>query len=191
VLSWRFGLDPFDERFASRWSEERMPLRVHLPLPPAGAFPGLDGEAVRGAVRDATEVWRDAVRPGVPSFRFVDTAHGTDIRIRWVERLEGETIGVTHRQVDPELRSLRIALATRWDPRVRAPLEALQATVRHELGHALGLWGHSPDPGDLMSAVYYEPGRAPVLFPTARDLETLRRLYQLEPGATVARHRAR
>lgn len=56
--------------------------------------------------------------------------------------------------------------------------EALQATALHELGHAFGLWGHSPDPADALAAV---PGAVPVLQPSARDRATLRWL-QAQPS---------
>ena len=53
-------------------------------------------------------------------------------------------------------------------PELRAPV--LQATALHELGHAFGLWGHSPDPGDAMAV---HQGQDPVLKLSERDLETL------------------
>jgi len=63
----------------------------------------------------------------------------------------------------------------------------IQATALHEFGHAFGLWGHSPDPGDAMAAA---PGANPVLQLSPRDLATLNWLYQQptaygRPGAAA------
>jgi len=50
----------------------------------------------------------------------------------------------------------------------------LRAAARHELGHALGIWGHSPTATDVMySAQVRQP---PPL--SDRDINTLRRIYQ-------------
>lgn len=50
-------------------------------------------------------------------------------------------------------------------------LQGLQATALHELGHGFGLWGHSDQPDDVMSAV---PGPRPPSDLSPRDRETLR-----------------
>ncbi|AIE75516.1 MULTISPECIES: matrixin family metalloprotease [unclassified Synechocystis] len=54
-----------------------------------------------------------------------------------------------------------------------APL-SLQGTARHELGHALGIWGHSDRPEDAL----YPAQTADVPPISPRDIRTLYRLYQ-------------
>jgi hypothetical protein len=49
----------------------------------------------------------------------------------------------------------------------------ISAVMLHELGHALGLWGHSPDPADIMYPTTSS------LDLTQRDIRTIRRLYGL------------
>lgn len=50
----------------------------------------------------------------------------------------------------------------------------IAAAVRHELGHALGIWGHSPLATD---ALYFSQVRTPAPI-SARDMNTLKRVYQ-------------
>lgn len=52
--------------------------------------------------------------------------------------------------------------------------EHLQAAARHELGHALGIWGHSPNSTDTM---YFSQVRNPVQI-SVRDINTLKRIYE-------------
>lgn len=50
----------------------------------------------------------------------------------------------------------------------------LQAAARHELGHALGIWGHSLEPTDAM--YFSQVGNPPLI--SVRDVNTLKRIYQ-------------
>ena len=53
-------------------------------------------------------------------------------------------------------------------PELRASV--LQSTALHELGHAFGLWGHSPEAADVLAV---HQGQSPVLELTQRDRATL------------------
>lgn len=50
----------------------------------------------------------------------------------------------------------------------------IKAATRHELGHALGIWGHSPSAQDAM---YFSQVRNPAAI-SVRDINTLKHLYQ-------------
>lgn len=50
----------------------------------------------------------------------------------------------------------------------------IQAAARHELGHALGIWGHSPSETD---ALYFSQVRNPPPI-SPRDVNTLKRVYE-------------
>ncbi len=49
--------------------------------------------------------------------------------------------------------------------------EEMRTVCLHEFGHAIGLWGHSPHPGDICYPT------ATAQQPNARDIATLRKLY--------------
>jgi predicted Zn-dependent protease len=58
----------------------------------------------------------------------------------------------------------------------------IHRTLRHEMGHALGIAGHSPNPEDIMYAL--APSTSQKL--TDRDRETLRKLYAKPNGTVLA-----
>jgi len=70
----------------------------------------------------------------------------------------------------------RVKVDISINPAATSAANPLSALVTHELGHAVGIGGHSPDAGDVMFA-------APaVRAPSARDITTLRWLVRQAIG---------
>jgi hypothetical protein len=77
----------------------------------------------------------------------------------------------------------RILVTTRYGGREQVSLEELYETVLHEMGHALGLAGHSPYETDIM---YFRGGWAAKTDGLSeRDRATLRALYAKPNGHRV------
>ncbi|MCC7529703.1 MAG: matrixin family metalloprotease [Candidatus Melainabacteria bacterium] len=75
--------------------------------------------------------------------------------------------------VEPQIIEVNLDLVYSRDRDIR--LLVLKNVVTHELGHALGLLGHSPMRADLM---YTETDEASRL--SQRDINTIKRLYQMK-----------
>ncbi|MGK7903719.1 MAG: matrixin family metalloprotease [Hormoscilla sp.] len=153
------------------WSS--FPIKIYLDS---------SGEDIRG------QAWREAVWVGVKEWQVY-------LPLEMVERQEMADITIKRKnpplQLGPngELGRVRAALArfklynnasgvlshkfTIWlSPNQTS--EYTTATARHEMGHALGIWGHSPNQSDVM---YFSQLRHPPRI-SARDVNTLKRVYQ-------------
>jgi predicted Zn-dependent protease len=177
---------PINEHVVIRWQTRQMPLRVHLPSPPEGLFP--EPEVIQSSVRDGVTDWTDVAAPGVPSFVFVDDARDADIDVVWAEQASGDWfVAFCAPHVDVMQRKLlapaHILVTGRYKDGRIADLHDVHAVVLHEMGHALGLLGHSPDRADLMYPRMPETAGATI---TARDRETLRKLYEKPVGTQVS-----
>jgi predicted Zn-dependent protease len=178
------GFDlPFNENVWLHWSRQQMPLRVHLPVPAEDFY--ADPVAVHEVVRDGVTDWTDVAGPGLPSFVFVDSPREADIQIAWTFEPSGDWF-IAHCVYDMSVFSKqfavdRILVTARWQGKEPA-LDLIYATVLHEMGHALGLGGHSPEPADVM---YHRVNaeRRPEL--SERDRATLRGLYAKPNGHRV------
>lgn len=179
------GFDlPFNENVLLHWSRRQMPLKVHLPVPPEGFY--TDPIAVHDVVREGVTDWTDVAEPGLPSFVFVDAAGEADIQIAWALEAPDPSWYVAHcvwsqTVVSKQFAVDQILVTARW--RDREPsLDTLYGTMLHEMGHALGLAGHSPDRADVMYPRVNDDG-LPEL--TERDRATLRALYAKPNGHRV------
>ena len=161
-----------------------MPLKVHLARPPRGLFE--NPAAVLDSVREGVTEWSDIVAPGVPSFEFIDDAGKADIPITWGEKPPNPRWYVARfvPDIQPYARRFgasHILVTAKWHDGREASLTDLYTTVLHEMGHALGLMGHSPDPGDIMY-----PGMTPEQAGlSARDRATLTALYRSPNGRRI------
>jgi predicted Zn-dependent protease len=163
--------------YVFRW-DLGQPIKYCI-LRPAGLkdwSPNLDSVFVQ-----AMQSWRSALG-GKLHFVEVSDKSKADIRFLWQNQLDDNKLGVSPFKVaNGKIIQSDVVLALK-DPRDGSPLTADQiaSTAVHELGHALGIKGHSPYPEDIM---YYQevPGMGASLSP--RDVRTINLLYKLDSDA--------
>lgn len=77
------------------------------------------------------------------------------------------------------LEKAKVSILTRLGNRDLSAIEVRRIAL-HEVGHAFGLQGHSPNPTDIM---YYATTNRQPTYLTARDKNTIQRLYASYPTA--------
>ena len=188
---------PGNEHVLLRWPDRKMPLRIFLPMPPDGLFD--DPQAIFEAAREGVLAWTDAAGPDLPAFEFVDSAGDADFPIAWAG--SQPSWSVAHCFYDVSILQRRFGVAQivvsgRFRDGTLATADMIRETMTHEVGHALGLGGHSPNPEDVMygfsdprpgepTADVAAAGEAIHRGLTARDRETLRLLYTRPNGARI------
>lgn len=209
-MAARFALkgDSEDLLVFCRWEVDRFPLAVYVE--PPHVSPDLQNEfdelkepnAFVDAAWRALDSWQDALG-GVVSFRRVRGGGDVDLRIRLIGevgpapeegvqvlgttpmrdacRIEGRSVWKDRVEVRFEVPEIRIYLA---DGHGLLPPDQIGRNVLHELGHALGMHGHSPIPADLMYEVARDR-RVDRLSP--EDVNSFRALYRQPNGTIYAR----
>ena len=166
------------------WPRSRLPVRVW-----AEASFGLPQH-----VQDGIDQWKSAFLYGEFDAITVSDSNSADIIVRTgAASASASSIGRTgapecEGATDVELPAgslelqapIRIFINPRFDPASPGVADCLALTTVHELGHAIGIFAHSPDPTDIM---YADPV-VPVL--SERDRATVERAYHVEPDLTIS-----
>lgn len=163
-----------------KWSPNHSPIKVHIGN--GARVPGYKTE-FQGIMNDAFNNWALASQDKV-KFEFVPKPEGADIECVWTNdysqvnspaeggeaQVHSNANGITH---------VKIVILTA-DPTPDSPLNQNQvrAVCLHEIGHSLGLIGHSPNPGDIMYCTM--PSVDSKIAISARDIDTMRKLYSPE-----------
>ena len=128
-------------------------------------------------VRSGFDEWVSATQ-GAVCYEVISNATHADVTVTYdvvpSRPFSGERLGATGFSFNPARKQLKRATMhlNVWDGMTRHDLARFQNTAAHEFGHALGINGHSPIPGDLM---YYSSASAQGV--TERDVNTLRLAY--------------
>ncbi len=173
------------------WDRADLPVRVWVAEDDIGGLPGL--------MQRAIDTWESQFLYGEFRAELVADSTTADIIVRGTlppakavrsstrlgSSLAPECGGATDLDLSPDLGQLRLPFRVYVDP--RSPLDdpaldaCLALTTIHELGHALGIFAHSPNITDIM---FSDPQ---VDLPSGFDQETAEALYHLPVTAETVR----
>lgn len=160
-----------------RFSTARMPLRVYI----------ASGQSIAGwhdsfkqSVVKAMQTWQRASRNRL-RFSRTYNPENADIIVRWHKHFSDGILGLSPFQMTGNTLIQSDVNLALYFPNAQTPIPSavMDHIALHELGHAIGLKGHSDNPNDIM---YYSANPRQTGL-TRRDVNTLSLLYKL--GADV------
>jgi len=156
-----------------------IPISVYIEAPPV---PDIMQHAYVGDVEYALDQWAGCSE-GLLKFKIVDS-EDADVRVYWTkEPLSGEADPLGEASLvrfDSGKFYVEVYVMMQERPSVARPMhKRLKAVLLHELGHAIGLWGHSQDHYDIMYPT------STTIQPTRRDKNTLLKLLKSRPGLSI------
>lgn len=164
-----------------RWTSSAMPLKVFI-------YPGLKcigfTPEFENVLVESFQTWEKATK-GLIGFIFVHDPHQADIECRWTDNAKelkspsegGDVVWQTNHNDFSHAAITLLTCDFTTKQNVSVPL--MRATCLHEVGHALGLKGHSDKPGDILYPFINSNLVQAEL--SQRDVNTLTLLYQSEP----------
>lgn len=161
------GIPPSTQQ--RRWA---LPIQVYVPSFSAN---GLD---YRQTIVDVAAEFDQIM--GVQMFQVVSAVPETGVEILYQEGVSADNYDVTEWTPDWYPKKARIKFRTLYAP---ATVASFRVIIRHELGHALGLF-HSADPNHLM--VGGQASRSTWF--TEDELKVIRVLYHVPRGTEMKNH---
>jgi hypothetical protein len=143
----------------------RTPLRVYVETNSP-----LYKSCYQDLVKESFEAWSKAL-DGRLTYIFVTKRSNADLTIDWKTRFPDQYVaGMT----DYGPGFAKVEMRTEG-----VPIKELKANIMHEIGHGLGIAGHSPYNGDIMQGFRKWHRNDPKYDPTlsAHDVQAIRRLY--------------
>lgn len=186
---WRVGVSDGAggiDSLAFHWQGSDLPVSIWVE----------DQYDMRSHFETAVERWGEVLDDDEFRAQFVADSADADIIVRVaqpvgeakVERLhafsaacEGGTDIVIADGHEHVMVPMHLYVIPRFDPTASETIGCFAVTSAHELGHALGLFQHSPDQSDVM---YAEPLSS---HPSPRDAATVRLLYSQPADLTPLR----
>jgi tetratricopeptide (TPR) repeat protein len=165
---------------AVRWPAERTSIKVYIAS--ADGVPGFKSE-YGGFFTDSFRQWSAASQNKI-AFDFVKRPDGADISCAFTNDVSRVSSPAEGGETKVEFAGKNIQHSTitvlTVGPSPDSPLSANQvkAVCLHEIGHALGLVGHSPKPVDIMYCSM-PPANGKVAL-SSRDTATIIKLYSSE-----------
>lgn len=168
------------------WPRSRLPVRIWTQ----------DTLGLPLHVQNGLEQWKAAFLYGEFDAASVSDSNTADVVVRAGSAVKGgfsvirlarslapECEGGTDFELPPGSQEIqppvRVFVNPRFDPATPGVNECLALTTTHELGHAIGIFAHSPDAADIMYSDPIVPGLS------TRDRATAERAYHFQPNLTV------
>lgn len=180
---------PYVTRVATvRWAKEKFPLKVYVPDNDAGEKVGGYERKYRDILRDSFTIWQKQSN-NLVSFTMVNNPAQADIECDWVSDpavlsnpCEGGDARVRY-DAAHGLQRVKIVMATMAPGTPHLSNNDVKRAALTEVGHSLGLLGHSPVSDDVLFCAVPLPDKDVVL--SERDKNTLAHLYRANVPMSV------